>query len=42
MIVPSQGFKRKYAFGGSGIFDSMGNIISGIVLELLQVTQLRN
>ena len=31
MIVPRQGFKRKYAFGGSGIFDSIGNIISGIV-----------
>ena len=31
MIVPSQEFKRKYAFGGSGIFDSVGNIISGIV-----------
>ena len=31
MIVPRQGFKRKYAFGGSGIFDSIGNMISGIV-----------
>ena len=31
MIVPKQGFKRKYAFGGSGIFDTIGNMISGIV-----------
>ena len=31
MIVPRQGFKRKYAFGGSGIFDTIGNMISGIV-----------
>ena len=28
MIVPKQGFKRQYAFGGTGIF---GNIIKGIV-----------
>ena len=31
MIVPKQGFKRQYAFGGTGIFDTIGNIISGIV-----------
>ena len=31
MIVPKQGFKRLYAFGGTGIFDSIGNIVSGIV-----------
>ena len=31
MIVPKQGFKRKYAFGGTGIFDTIGNIVSGIV-----------
>ena len=31
MIVPKQGFKRQYAFGGTGIFDSIGNIVSGIV-----------
>ena len=27
MIVPKQGYKRKYAFGGTGIFDSFGNIV---------------
>ena len=31
MIVPKQGFKRSYAFGGTGILDTMGNIVSGIV-----------
>ena len=31
MIVPKQGYKRSYAFGGTGIFDSIGNIVSGIV-----------
>ena len=31
MIVPKHGFKRQYAFGGTGIFDSIGNIVSGIV-----------
>ena len=31
MIVPRHGFERKYAFGGSGIFDTVGNIVSGIV-----------
>ena len=31
MIVPKQGFKRQYAFGGTGIFDTVGNIIKGIV-----------
>ena len=31
MIVPKQGFKRQYAFGGTGIFDIIGNIVSGIV-----------
>ena len=31
MIVPKQGFKRQYAFGGTGIFDTIGNIIKGIV-----------
>ena len=31
MIVPKQGYKRQYAFGGTGIFDSIGNIIKGIV-----------
>ena len=31
MIVSKQGFKRQYAFGGTGIFDSIGNIIKGVV-----------
>ena len=31
MIVPNQGYKRKYAFGGTGIFETLGNIIKGIV-----------
>ena len=28
MIVPKQGYKRQYAFGGTGIFDSIGNIVT--------------
>ena len=31
MIVPKQGYKRKYAFGGTGIFDTIGNMVKGIV-----------
>ena len=31
MIVPKQGYKRKYAFGGTGIFDTIRNIIKGVV-----------
>ena len=31
MIVPKQGYKRQYTFGGTGIFDSIGNIIKGVV-----------
>ena len=31
MIVPKQGYKRQYAFGGTSIFDTIGNIIKGIV-----------
>ena len=31
MIVPKQGYKRQYAFGGTGIFDTIGNIIKGFV-----------
>ena len=31
MIVPKQGFKRQYAFGGTGIFDTIGNITSGVI-----------
>ena len=31
MIVSKQGYKRKYAFGGTGIFDTIGNIVKGVV-----------
>ena len=31
MIVPRQGYKRKYAFGGTGIFDTIANIVKGVV-----------
>ena len=31
MIVPKQGYKRQYAFGGTGIFDTIGNIVKSIV-----------
>ena len=31
MIVPKQGYRRQYAFGGTGIFDTIGNIIKGVV-----------
>ena len=31
MIVPKHGYKRKYAFGGTGIFDLIGNVIKGVV-----------
>ena len=31
MIVPKQGYKRQYAFGGTGIFDTIRNIIKGVV-----------
>ena len=31
MIVPNQGYKRKYAFGGTGILETVGNLIKGIV-----------
>ena len=31
MIVPRQGYKRQYAFGGTGIFETIGNIVKGIV-----------
>ena len=27
MIVSKQGFKRKYVYGGSGIFDSISNLL---------------
>ena len=31
MIAPKQGYKQKYAFGGTGIFETIGNIFRGIV-----------
>ena len=31
MIVPRQGYKRKYAFGGIGIFDTKASIVKGVV-----------
>ena len=31
MIVPKQGYKRQYAFGGTGIFDTIGNMFKGII-----------
>ena len=31
MIVPKQGYKRQYAFGGTGIFDTVGNVVKGVV-----------
>ena len=31
MIVPKQGYKRQYAFGGTGIFDAIGNIVKGVI-----------
>ena len=27
MIVPKHGFKKSYAYGGSGIFDTMANLL---------------
>ena len=30
MIVPKRGFKRKYAYGGSGKFDSITNLLMRI------------
>ena len=31
MIVPKQGYRRQYAFGGTGIFDTIRNIVKGVV-----------
>ena len=31
MILPKQGYQRRYAFGGTGIFDTIGNLIKGVV-----------
>ena len=30
MIVPKQGFKTKYTYGGSGIFTPMANLLTGL------------
>ena len=30
MIVPKHGFKKRYAYGGSGIFDTMANLLTRI------------
>ena len=30
MIVPKHGFKKRYAYGGSGIFDTMVNFLTGM------------
>ena len=27
MIVPKHGFKKRYAYGGSGIFDTIANFL---------------
>ena len=27
MIIPKHGFKKRYAYGGSGIFDTMANLL---------------
>ena len=29
MIVPNKGYKRKYAFGGTGIFETVGRLLKG-------------
>ena len=28
MIVPKHGFKKRYQYGGSGIFDTIANILT--------------
>ena len=30
MIVPKHGFKKRYAYGGSGIFDTIANFLTRI------------
>ena len=30
MIVPNRGFKKRYAYGGSGIFDTIANLLTRI------------
>ena len=30
MIVPKHGFKKRYAYGGSGIFDTIANFLARI------------
>ena len=36
MIVAKRGFKKRYAYGGSGIFDT----IAGLLTRILQVAPL--
>ena len=31
MIVPKQGFKHKYAFGGTGILETAGNLLKRFI-----------
>ena len=31
MIVPKHGYKRKYAFGGTGIFETITNMVKGFI-----------
>ena len=33
MIVPKHGFKKKYAYGGSGIFDTIANFLTKIFMS---------
>ena len=30
MIVPQHGFKKRYAYGGSGVFDTIANLLTRI------------
>ena len=30
MIVPKHGFKKRYSYGGSGIFDTIANFLTRI------------
>ena len=30
MIVPKHGFKKRYAYGGSGVFDAIANLLTRI------------
>ena len=31
MIVPKHGFRKRYAYGGSGVFDTIANLLARIV-----------